>query len=56
MAHGRVRRIKRGRYGPLSMPRATEYRIHRRALALRAALSANDSAAFWNAFDALAEN
>ena len=35
IAHGRVRRIKRGRYGPLWMPRATEYRIDRRALALR---------------------
>ena len=59
IAHGRVRRIKRGRYGPLWMPRATEYRIHRRALALReeaAALVAKDSAAFWDAFDGLAKN
>ena len=32
----RVRRLRRGLYGPVSMPRATEYRIHQRVLALRA--------------------
>jgi hypothetical protein len=32
----RVRRRGRGRYGPGGMPRATEHRIHTRALALRA--------------------
>ena len=32
----RVRRLRRGLYGPASMPRATEYRIHQRVLALRA--------------------
>jgi hypothetical protein len=34
---GRVRRLARGLYGPGLMPRATEYRIHERVLALRAA-------------------
>jgi hypothetical protein len=33
---GRVRRLGRGLYGPLTMPRATEYRIHKRVMALRA--------------------
>ena len=33
----RVRHLKRGRYGPGQMPRATEHRIHQRVLALRAA-------------------
>ena len=32
---GRVFRRGRGRYGPASMPRATEYRIHQRVMALR---------------------
>jgi hypothetical protein len=51
IAHGRVRRLRRGQYGPASMPRATEYRIHQRALALReeAALRAPSDDAFWNA-------
>ena len=50
MGHGRVRRLSRGRYGPDSMPRSTEYRIHQRVLALRdeaAALNAASSEAFW---------
>lgn len=34
--YGRVRRHGRGRYGPGSIPRSTEYRIHKRELALRA--------------------
>jgi hypothetical protein len=34
---GRVRRLARGLYGPGSVPRATEYRIYQRVLALRAA-------------------
>jgi hypothetical protein len=34
---GRVRRLARGLYGPGFVPRATEYRIHQRVLALRAA-------------------
>ena len=51
MAHGRVRRLRRGQYGPASMPRSTEYRIHQRALALReeaAALRADSDKAFWD--------
>lgn len=35
---GRVRRLARGLYGPGYVPRATEYRIHRRVMALRAAV------------------
>ncbi|PRC41928.1 hypothetical protein C6A85_000000113130, partial [Mycobacterium sp. ITM-2017-0098] len=31
--HGRVRRLRRGRYGPAAMPRSTEHRIHTRAMA-----------------------
>jgi hypothetical protein len=34
---GRVRRLARGLCGPVYVPRATEYRIHQRVLALRAA-------------------
>jgi hypothetical protein len=33
----RVRRLGRGLYGPGCIPRSTEYRIHHRVLALRAA-------------------
>ena len=36
MRYGRVRRHGRGLYGPGSMPRSTEYRIHKRELGLRA--------------------
>jgi hypothetical protein len=35
IGRGRVHRLRRGRYGPAWMPRATEYRIHQRVLALR---------------------
>src|ERR1043166_7871070 len=35
IGRGRVRRLKRGRYGPVSMPRATEQRIHSRMMKLR---------------------
>jgi hypothetical protein len=35
MRRGRARRFERGLYGPGSMPRGTEYRIHQRVLALR---------------------
>jgi len=38
--HGRVRRLGRGRYGPAYIPRSTDYRIHQRVLALRAAVVA----------------
>jgi hypothetical protein len=34
---GRVRRLARGLYGPGYVPRATEYRIYQRVLAMRAA-------------------
>jgi hypothetical protein len=37
MRRGRVRRLGRARYGPAYIPRGTEYRIHQRVLALRAA-------------------
>ncbi len=54
--HGRVRRLRRGRYAPASMPRATEHRIHQRALSLRdeaAGLRAESSEAFWDALFAI---
>ena len=38
--HGRVHRLGRGRYGPGHIPRSTDYRIHRRVLALREAVVA----------------
>lgn len=37
MNHGRVYRVRHGRYRPAEMPRSTEYRIRNRVLALRAA-------------------
>ena len=37
MGRDRVRRLGRGLYGPRYIPRGTEYRIHQRVLALRAA-------------------
>ena len=37
MSHGRVYRVRHGRYRPAEMPRATEYRIRNRVLELRAA-------------------
>ncbi|WP_052238687.1 hypothetical protein [Mycolicibacterium setense] len=37
MAHGRVYRVRHGRYRPAEMPRSTEYRIRERVAALRAA-------------------
>jgi hypothetical protein len=54
IAHGRVIRLKRGRYGPGEMPRATEHRIHQRVLDLREeaaiiASQADGDAAFWDA-------
>jgi hypothetical protein len=36
VAHGRVIRFQRGRYGPGDMPRSTEYRIYKRVQALHA--------------------
>ncbi|MGX9789089.1 hypothetical protein [Mycobacterium sp. MMS18-G62] len=57
ITHGRVVRLKRGRYGPGEMPRSTEYRIHQRVLALRseaAMISSQngDADAFWDALGA----
>jgi hypothetical protein len=52
VANGIVLRLKRGRYGPGSMPRSTEHRIHKRVMALReeaAELTARDGDAFWDA-------
>jgi hypothetical protein len=52
ISHGRVLRLKRGRYGPGEMPRATEYRIHQRVLALReeaAIIASQNDHAFWDA-------
>lgn len=53
IAHGRVRRLRRGLYGPAGIPRSTEDRIRKRAIALRAeadALAGRD----WDAWmDAL---
>jgi hypothetical protein len=36
IAHGRVRRLRRGVYGPGPIPRSTEHRIRQRVVALRA--------------------
>jgi hypothetical protein len=47
----RVRRVRRGIYGPGAMPRSTEQYIHNRVLALRdeaARLIGRDDDAFWN--------
>ena len=55
MAHGRVIRLKRGRYGPGEMPRATEYRIYHRVMDLRdeaAVLAGRDDDACWDAIAA----
>ena len=55
IARGRVFRLKRGRYGPAEMPRATEYRIHQRVLALReeaAVIASRSDDAFWDALGA----
>jgi hypothetical protein len=42
VVHGRVCRLRRGRYGPASMPRATEHRIQQRVLALHARVGSPD--------------
>jgi hypothetical protein len=52
IAHGRVIRLKRGRYAPGEMPRATEYRIHQRVLDLRAeaaVIASQNEDALWDA-------
>ncbi|MFN3003163.1 hypothetical protein [Mycolicibacterium wolinskyi] len=53
--HGRVYRIRYGKYRSASMPRSTEYRIGKRVLALResaAQLSASNADPFWDALGA----
>lgn len=49
---GRVRRLRRGHYGPGVMPRSTEYYIHKRVMALReeaAEMAVDDNPdTFWN--------
>ena len=53
IGRGRVRRLRRGLYGPGSMPRATEHRVHSRVLALRAeaaVIAGHDE--FWDALGA----
>ena len=50
IGRGRVRRLRRGLYGPGSLPRATEHRVHSRVLALRAeaaVIAGHDE--FWDA-------
>ncbi len=47
---GRVRRLRRGLYGPGAMPRSTEHHIHKRAMALRdeaARRIGRDDESFW---------
>jgi hypothetical protein len=53
MRRGRVRRLRRGQYGPGEMPRSTEYHIHKRALALREAAEARrpvSDEVFWDTY------
>jgi hypothetical protein len=55
VTHGRVVRLKRARYGPGEMPRATEYRIHQRVLALRseaAVIASQNGDLFWHSLGA----
>jgi hypothetical protein len=52
MRRGRVRRLRRGVYGPGQMPRSTEHYIHKRAFALRDEgdrRMGRDDDAFWDA-------
>ena len=52
MRRGRVRRLRRGVYGPGHMPRSTEHYIHQRAAALRDEAdrsTGRDDDAFWDA-------
>ncbi len=56
LRHGRLRRLRRGRYGPAAMPRSTEHRIYTRAMALRAKadlLTKDDDERFWDQLAAL---
>lgn len=52
MGRGRVRRLRRGVYGPGQMPRSTHHYIHQRAAALRDEADRSmgrDDDAFWDA-------
>ena len=52
---GRVRRLRRGVYGPGEMPRSTEYDILNRVIALReeaALMAGRDDDKFWDALGA----
>ena len=50
---GRVRRLRRGLYGPGAMPRSTEHHIQKRVEALRAAArETRGDDAFWDALGA----
>jgi hypothetical protein len=52
---GRLQRLRRGYFGPAALPRTTEQRIHRRALALRAEAAVNTGRTddrFWDRFSA----
>jgi hypothetical protein len=55
ITHGRVLRLKWGRYGPGEMPRATDHRIHQRVLALRseaAVIASQSRDSFWSSLGA----
>jgi hypothetical protein len=55
MRNGRVRRLRRGLYGPGEMPRSTESHIQSRVQALRAEaalMAGRDDDAFWDALGA----
>jgi hypothetical protein len=52
IAHGRVRRLRRGVYGTGDIPRSTEHRIRQRVLALRTeadVLAGRDWDKWWEA-------
>jgi hypothetical protein len=52
---GRVRRLRRGFYGPGVIPRSTEQHIHRRVLALRdeaMKITGRDDDSFWESLGA----
>jgi hypothetical protein len=51
IGRGRVRRLRRGLYGPGAMPRATEQHIHKRVMALRGEAAPAGEDSFWEALD-----
>lgn len=53
MRHDRVRRLRRGVYGPGEMPRSTEQHIHNRVMELRAeAATSRHNDMFWEVLGA----